>query len=37
MEIDDSESEEMSDSSFGEEGGSQEAMPVSVSSDVGLT
>lgn len=34
MEVDDSESEEMSDSSIGEDGGSQEAIPVSVSSDL---
>ncbi|KAJ1524347.1 hypothetical protein ONE63_010849 [Megalurothrips usitatus] len=34
MEVDDSDSEEMSESSFGDEGGSQDALPVPVPSDV---
>ncbi|XP_034236433.1 HEAT repeat-containing protein 3 [Thrips palmi] len=34
MDLDDSDVEEMSDSSFGEEGGSKEALPASVPSDV---
>lgn len=37
MDLDESDSEEMSESSFGEEGCSKEAMPVSVPSDASIT